>query len=169
MSDKDYGFDLDDILREFSSDSDKPKASPAAQPKPKAVQPKPAAQSRPAAPQQRPAAQTKPAAAQQRPARLAHPFQLHLMTDTVAGLTQIDTVLFRHGANILMVVGAFEARLQGIMVCIRHAAFRFHPIHAHSLQLQVGHGSRRVLRQGLIDSNSDFLARHQLAFEQVIF
>ena len=108
-------------------------------------------------------------AAQQRPARLAHPFQLHLMTDTVAGLTQIDTVLFRHGGNILMVVGVFEARLQGIMVDIRHAAFRFHPIHAHSLQLQVGHGSRRVLRQGLIDSNSDFLARHQLAFEQVIF
>ena len=35
MSDKDYGFDLDDILREFSSDSDKPKASPAAQPKPR--------------------------------------------------------------------------------------------------------------------------------------
>ena len=68
MSDKDYGFDLDDILREFSSDSDKPKAKPASQPKPKAVQPKPAAQSRPAASQQRPAAQTKPAAAQQRPA-----------------------------------------------------------------------------------------------------
>ena len=57
MSDKDYGFDLDDILREFSSDSDKPKASPAAQPKPKAVQPKPAAQSRPAVTQQRPAIQ----------------------------------------------------------------------------------------------------------------
>ena len=68
MSDKDYGFDLDDILREFSSDSDKPKAKPASQPKPKAAQPKPAAQSRPAASQQRPAAQTKPAAAQQRPA-----------------------------------------------------------------------------------------------------
>ena len=68
MSDKDYGFDLDDILREFGSDSDKPKAKPASQPKPKAAQPKPAAQSRPAAPQQRPAAQTKPAAAQQRPA-----------------------------------------------------------------------------------------------------
>ena len=28
MSDKDYGFDLDDILREFGSDSDKPKAKP---------------------------------------------------------------------------------------------------------------------------------------------
>ena len=68
MSDKDYGFDLDDILREFSSDSDKPKASPAAQPKPKAVQPKPAAQSRPAVTQQRPAAQPKPVTAQPRPA-----------------------------------------------------------------------------------------------------
>ncbi len=39
MSDKDYGFDLDDILREFGSDSDKPKAKPASQPKPKAAQP----------------------------------------------------------------------------------------------------------------------------------
>ena len=68
MSDKDYGFDLDDILREFSSDSDEPKASPAAQPKPKAVQPKPAAQSRPAVTQQRPAAQPKPVTAQPRPA-----------------------------------------------------------------------------------------------------
>ena len=68
MSDKDYGFDLDDILREFSSDSDKPKASPAAQPKPKAVQPKPAAQSHPAVTQQRPAAQPKPVTAQPRPA-----------------------------------------------------------------------------------------------------
>ena len=68
MSDKDYGFDLDDILREFGSDSDKPKAKPASQPKPKAVQPKPAAQSRPAVTQQRPAAQPKPVTAQQRPA-----------------------------------------------------------------------------------------------------
>lgn len=68
MSDKDYGFDLDDILREFGSDSDKPKAKPASQPKPKAAQPKPAAQSRPAVPQQRPAAQPKPVTAQPRPA-----------------------------------------------------------------------------------------------------
>lgn len=68
MSDKDYGFDLDDILREFGSDSDKPKAKPASQPKPKAVQPKPAAQSRPAVTQQRPAAQPKPVTAQPRPA-----------------------------------------------------------------------------------------------------
>lgn len=68
MSDKDYGFDLDDILREFSSDSDKPKAKPASQPKPKAAQPKPAAQSHPAVTQQRPAAQPKPVTAQQRPA-----------------------------------------------------------------------------------------------------
>ena len=68
MSDKDYGFDLDDILREFGSDSDKPKARPAAQPKPKTAQPKPAVQPRPAAPQQRPVVQIKPAAAQPRPA-----------------------------------------------------------------------------------------------------
>lgn len=68
MSDKDYGFDLDDILREFGSDSDKPKAKPASQPKPKAAQPKPAAQSRPAVTQQRPAAQPKPVTAQPRPA-----------------------------------------------------------------------------------------------------
>lgn len=68
MSDKDYGFDLDDILREFSSDSDKPKAKPASQPKPKAAQPKPAAQSRPAVTQQRPAAQPRPVTAQPRPA-----------------------------------------------------------------------------------------------------
>ena len=68
MSDKDYGFDLDDILREFGSDSDKPKANPASQPQPKAAQPKPAAQSRPAVTQQRPAAQPKPVTAQPRPA-----------------------------------------------------------------------------------------------------
>ena len=90
MSDKDYGFDLDDILREFSSDSDKPKAKPASQPKPKAAQPKPAAQSRPAAPQQRPAAQTKPAAAQQRPAApLNQPTVCHSGTDTEIGRAHV--------------------------------------------------------------------------------
>ena len=108
-------------------------------------------------------------AAQQRPARPADSLQLHLMADAVAGLAEIDAVLFRHGGNVLMIVRVFKAGLQGIMVDIGHAALRFHPVNAHGFQLQIGHRPRGILRQRLIDPDRNFLARHQLALEQVTF
>ena len=78
-------------------------------------------------------------------------------------------MLFGHGGNVLVIVGVFKAGLQGVMVDIGHAAFRFHPVNAHGFQLQVGHRTRGILRQGLIDSDRNFRARHQLALEQVFF
>ena len=94
---------------------------------------------------------------------------MHLMADAVAGLAEIDAVLFRHGGNVLVIVRVFKAGLQGIMVDIGHAALCFHPVNAHGFQLQIGHCPRGILRQRLIDPDRDFLARHQLALEQVIF
>ena len=106
-------------------------------------------------------------AAQQRPAGNAVALQVHLVADTVAGLGAPDAVLVGHGLDILVVVRVFKACLQGVMVNIRHGALGAHPLYPHSFELQIGHGARGVLGQGLIDADGDFLPGDHLAADQV--
>ena len=78
---------------------------------------------------------------QQGHARYAEPLQIHLMTNTVAGLGAPNAVLAGHGLDVHMVVGIFKAGLQGIVINISHGLFRAHTFHAQGFELQVGHGA----------------------------
>ena len=105
--------------------------------------------------------------AQQRHAGHAEALQVHLVADAVAGLGAVDAVLAGHGLDILMIVRVLKAGLQGVVVDIRHALPGFDPADAHGLKLQVAHGARGVLGQGLVDPDGYFLPRVQPAAEQM--
>ena len=106
-------------------------------------------------------------AAKQRFARLADAFQLHLMADAVARLAQIDAVLAGDACDIAVVVRVFKAGLEGVVIDVGHAAFGFDAFYIHGLKLQIGHGPGGILRERLVDADSDFAARLELAGYQM--
>ena len=106
-------------------------------------------------------------AAKQRFARLADAFQLHLMADAVARLAQIDAVLAGDACDIAVVVRVFKAGLEGVVINVGHAAFGFDAFYIHGLKLQIGHGPGGILRERLVDADSDFAARLELARYQM--
>ena len=54
------------------------------------------------------------------------------------------------------------------MVNISYAAFCFDPRHPHCLKFQIGHGSGGVLRQSLINAETDIAAWDHLTADQVL-
>ena len=62
-----------------------------------------------------------------------------------------------------MVVGIFKAGLQGVVIDIGYGQFRLDPRYSHSLKLQIGHGSRGILRKSLIYAESHLLSRLHLS------
>ncbi len=99
----------------------------------------------------------------QRFAGLSETLQMNLMADTVAGAREPDTVLFCHRTDKTVVVRVFEAALQGVVIDVCNRALRFNAVYAHCLKLQICHGSRCVLREGLVDTKSYFRALCHLA------
>ena len=96
--------------------------------------------------------------AQQGQSRDAEALQMHLVADAVAGLGAEDAVLLGHALDVLMVIRVFKAGLQGVVVNIGYALHGSDPADAHGLKLQVSHGSRGVLRQGLVNPDGDLFA-----------
>ena len=68
-----------------------------------------------------------------------------------------------------MVVGVFEAGLEHVVVDITNRQLRAHAGDAHRLELEVGHGAGRVLRQRLVDAQRDLFAGDGIAVKQVAF
>ena len=54
------------------------------------------------------------------------------------------------------------------MVHVADRDLRLHGRQAQCLELQVDHGARGILGQGLIDGQADLRARLHLAFDQVL-
>ena len=94
--------------------------------------------------------------------------QVDLMANAVAGPGVIDAMFFCYGLNVTVVIGVFKAALQCIMVNVGHTALCFYPWYAHGLKLQIGHGSRGVLGQSLVDAQADILAHIHLAADQMV-
>ena len=65
----------------------------------------------------------------------AETLDVYLMADAVAGFTDENAVLERHGLNISVVVGVFKARLNGIVVYVRHRTQRLYLVDAQCLEL----------------------------------
>ncbi len=95
-------------------------------------------------------------AAQKRGAGLAEPLQMQLVADPVAGLRVDNAVTLGYGGEEIVVVGVFEADLHGIVVYIGYGEVVLDVVHTHGFKLQVGHCARGVLRQGLVNADSDF-------------
>jgi hypothetical protein len=93
---------------------------------------------------------------------------VHLVGDAVARPAEVDAVSLAGSLQVTVVVGVTEVGLQEIVVHILGRQFHPHPLHPQGLELQHGHGAGGVLEQGMIDTDGDLLAGHQVARDQVI-
>ena len=57
--------------------------------------------------------------------------------------------------QVPVVIGIFKSALNGVMINITYGHFCSDSRNLHRFKLKIGHGPCGVLRQGLIDSNSD--------------
>ena len=62
-----------------------------------------------------------------------------------------------------MVIRILKSGLEGVVIHIGHGQFRLDLRDSHSLKFQVGHGSRGVLGQGLVDLQCDLAALGHVA------
>src|SRR3989304_1807505 len=89
----------------------------------------------------------------------AEPLEVHLVADAVPRPGVEDAVLRGDGLQVQVVVRVLEPFLQRVVVDVGDGHLRLHPGNAHRLELQVRHGARRVLGEGLVDPDGDLLAR----------
>ena len=68
-----------------------------------------------------------------------------------------------------MVVGVFKTGLERVVVDVGDRALGAHALHAHRLEFQVGHRAGRILRQGLVDAQTDLMPRLHLSGEEGLF
>ena len=102
-------------------------------------------------------------------ARLAEALQVDLVTDTVSGAGQIETVFPGDARQISVIVRVFETDLHGVVVDVADGKLRPNAGAAHGLELEVGHRPGGVLRQGLVDPDGDFLSGLEAAEGQMGF
>src|SRR3989304_2515242 len=79
----------------------------------------------------------------------AEALQVHLVADAVARPREVDAVLGGHALKEAVVVGVLEAGLEHVVVDVTHGQFCADAGDAHGLELEVGHGARGVLGEGL--------------------
>ena len=78
-------------------------------------------------------------------------------------------MLLGNRTDVLVVVRVFKTGLKGVVVNIGNRAFGLDLVDSHGLKLQVRHGTRSVLGQGLIDFQTDLLALHHFPIDQMCF
>ena len=102
-------------------------------------------------------------------ARNSEALQMHLMANTVSWAREPDAVLFGDALDKAVVIGVFKAGLQGIVVDISNAPLCFDTRNAHCLKFEIGHGTGRILCEGLIDFQADLAADCHLAAHNMVF
>ena len=100
-------------------------------------------------------------------AGLAETLQMHLMADAVAGAGEIHAVLCGDGLQIAVVIAVLKAALEGVVIDVGDAHFRFHSGNTHGLEFQIGHGAGGVLRQGLVDAQRHLAAGGHVPGDQM--
>ena len=67
-----------------------------------------------------------------------------------------------------MIIRVFKAGLKHIVVNIGYGQFRLDVVEAQGFKLEVGHSSRRILRQGLVDFDCNFLSGNHFTGNEMI-
>ena len=93
-------------------------------------------------------------------ARCAEALQMYLMADAVACLRIVDAVLLSDRTDIFVVVRILEAGLQGIVINVSDRALGLDLIDAHRLKLEISHRAGGILRQRLVDPETDLLTQY---------
>ena len=92
---------------------------------------------------------------------------MYLMTDTVTGTGEIDTMLIGNGLQIAVVVGIFKAGLKCIVIHISYTQLRLDSGNTHCFKLQVSHSTGSILGQCLIDSQRNLTAGSHVAGQKM--
>ncbi len=105
--------------------------------------------------------------ADQRFARTAEALQMDLVANSVPGARQNDAELLRDAHQVPVIVSVFKADLNRVVVDVAHRQLRADPGNVHGFKLQISHGARGVLGEGLVDADADFPAGREVAVHQM--
>ena len=98
---------------------------------------------------------------------LTKAFQMYLVTDTVTGTGEIDTMLIGNGLQIAVVIGIFKAGLKCIVIHISYTQLRLDSGNTHCFKLQVSHSTGSILGQCLIDFQRNLTAGSHVAGQKM--
>jgi len=85
------------------------------------------------------------------------------MANAIARAREMQAVARGDGLQVAVVVGVAEIGLQHIVVHIAHRKLCLNARQFKGLELQIGHSSRGILCQRLVDTQADLLARRHLS------
>ena len=102
-------------------------------------------------------------------ARLAEAFEVDLVTDAVAGAGMVHAALGRDRLEVQVVVVVLGAEAGHVVIDVADGQVRPDPRDAHRLKEQKCRRARGVLRERLVDTDADLLARREPAFDQMCF
>ena len=94
---------------------------------------------------------------------------MNLMADAVACLGIINAVLSGYRTDVFVVIRILEAGLQGIVVNVGDRTLGLDLIDAHRLKLEISHRAGGILRQCLVDLQTDLLTQYHFTVYQVRF
>jgi len=87
--------------------------------------------------------------------RDAEAFQMDLMADPVARPGEVNPEPSGDALKIAVVVGIFIADLNRVVIDVTYRQLGTDFREIHGLELQIGHGPRGILGEGLIDADAD--------------
>ena len=105
--------------------------------------------------------------AQKRLAGNAEALEMDLMADSVSGLGVMNAELRIHRLKVAVVVRIFKSHLKSVVIDVRNRDIGLHTRNSHRFELEIRHGSGRVLRQSLVDADADLLPDGEFSFDAV--
>ena len=87
------------------------------------------------------------------------PFEVQVVGDAVSRTRVEQAVALGERAQVDVVVRVSVVELDDVVIHVRHREGHAHAVEVEPLELEAGHGARRVLEQHLVDAELDLLAR----------
>ena len=79
------------------------------------------------------------------------------MTDSVTRSGKIESIPFGNALQVLMIVRISEIGLQCVVIHETDTELSFYAVNADGLKLEIGHGSRGILCEGIVNFQGHFL------------
>jgi len=74
----------------------------------------------------------------------------------------------RHRLQVAVVIRIAKVRLQHVVIDVTDRELCLDPVQTYGLELEIGHGPRRILRQRLIDAQAHLFTRGHPSLHEVL-
>ena len=74
------------------------------------------------------------------------PLDVQVVADAVTGAREVHAVARRETLQETVIVRVLEVQLNKVVVHVLHGQWHLHAVEAQLLELQAGHGARRILQ-----------------------